>query len=83
MFLSDSVDFSCFIAKSVGQYNAQNDIFLANILHARNRILSCSFGANPANDVTKFIDLRDNFSKNFSKMAAKLAETQSLHAFYS
>ena len=31
MFLSDSVDFSCFIAKSVGQYNAQNDIFLANI----------------------------------------------------
>ena len=32
MFLSDSVDLSCLIAKSVGQYNAQNDIFLANIL---------------------------------------------------
>jgi hypothetical protein len=31
MFLSDSVNFSCLIAKSVGQYNAQNDIFLANI----------------------------------------------------
>ena len=31
MFLSDSVDFSCLIAKSVGQYNAENDIFLANI----------------------------------------------------
>jgi hypothetical protein len=31
MFLSDSVDFSCLIAKSVGQYNAQKDIFLANI----------------------------------------------------
>ena len=31
MFLSDSVDFSCLIAKSVGQYNTQNDIFLANI----------------------------------------------------
>jgi hypothetical protein len=31
MFLSDSVDFSCLIAKSIGQYNAQNDIFLANI----------------------------------------------------
>ena len=31
MFLSDNVDFSCLIAKSVGQYNAQNDIFLANI----------------------------------------------------
>ena len=31
MFLSDSVDFSCLIARSVGQYNAQNDIFLANI----------------------------------------------------
>ena len=29
MFLSDSVDLSCLIAKSVGQYNAQNDIFLA------------------------------------------------------
>ena len=47
MFLSDSVDFSCLIAKSVGQYNAQNDIFLANITRTqiRNRILSCSFGA--------------------------------------
>jgi hypothetical protein len=32
MFLSDSVDFSCLIAKSVGQYNAQTDIFLANIM---------------------------------------------------
>ena len=31
MFLSDSLDFSCLIAKSIGQYNAQNDIFLANI----------------------------------------------------
>jgi hypothetical protein len=31
MFLSDSVDLYCMIAKSVGQYNAQNDIFLANI----------------------------------------------------
>ena len=31
IFLSDSVDFSCLIAKSVGQYNAHNDIFLANI----------------------------------------------------
>ena len=31
MFLSDSVDLSCMIAKSIGQYNAQNDIFLANI----------------------------------------------------
>jgi hypothetical protein len=51
MFLSDSVDFSCLIAKSVGQYNAQNDIFLANI--TRNY---------PSNDVTKLIDLRDNFS---------------------
>jgi hypothetical protein len=28
MFLSDSVDFSSLIAKSVRQYNAQNDIFL-------------------------------------------------------
>jgi hypothetical protein len=27
MFLSDSVDLSCLIAKSVCQYNAQNDIF--------------------------------------------------------
>ena len=44
MFLSDIVDLSCLIAKSVGQYNAQNDIFLANI-GVRNRILSCSFGA--------------------------------------
>jgi hypothetical protein len=35
MFLSDSVDFSCLIAKSVGQYNAQNDIFLANITHTQ------------------------------------------------
>ena len=35
MFLSDSVDFSCLIAKSVGQYNAQNDIFLANITRAQ------------------------------------------------
>ena len=43
MFLSDSVDLSCLIAKSVGQYNAQNDMFLANI--TRNIILSCSFGA--------------------------------------
>ena len=34
MFLSDSVDFSCLIAKSVGRYNAQNDIFLANFTHA-------------------------------------------------
>ena len=33
MFLSDSVDLSCLIAKSVGQYNAQNDMFLANIMH--------------------------------------------------
>jgi hypothetical protein len=31
MFLSDSVEFSGLIAKSVGQHNAQNDIFLANI----------------------------------------------------
>jgi hypothetical protein len=31
MFLSDSVDFSCLITKSVRRYNAQNDIFLANI----------------------------------------------------
>ena len=31
MFLSDSVDFSCLIAKSIGQYNAPNNIFLANI----------------------------------------------------
>jgi hypothetical protein len=31
MFLSDSVDFFCLIAKSTGQYNAQNDIILANI----------------------------------------------------
>ena len=79
MFLSDSVDFSCLIAKSVGQYNAQNDIFLANITRTQYNSLLCY----PANDVTKFIDLRDNFSKIFSKMAAKLAETQSLHAFYS
>jgi hypothetical protein len=28
MFLSGSVDFSCLIAKSIGQYNAQNNIFL-------------------------------------------------------
>ena len=35
MFLSDSVDFSCLIAKSVDQYDAQNDIFLANITHTQ------------------------------------------------
>ena len=35
MFLSDSVDFSCLIAKSIGQYNDQNDIFLANITHTQ------------------------------------------------
>ena len=33
MFLSDSVDFSCLISKSVGQYNAKNHIFLANIIN--------------------------------------------------
>ena len=32
MFLSDSVDLSCLIAKSIGQYNCQNDIFLANFI---------------------------------------------------
>ena len=39
MFLSDSVDLSCLIAKSVGPYNAQNDIFLANIMRESNRNL--------------------------------------------
>jgi hypothetical protein len=31
IFLSDSIDYSCLIAMSVCQYNAKNDIFLANI----------------------------------------------------
>jgi hypothetical protein len=39
MLLSDSVDFSCLIAKSVGQYNAQNDIVLANIIRTQNNYL--------------------------------------------
>ena len=40
MFLSDSVDLSCLIAKSVGQYNAQNDIFLANITRTQSNNFS-------------------------------------------
>jgi hypothetical protein len=52
MFLSDSVDFSCLIAKSVGQYNAQNDIFLANTTHTHNRILLVL--PIYSKDVTKF-----------------------------
>ena len=40
MFLSDSVDLSCFIAKSVGQYNAQKrHIPRANGAERRARVL--------------------------------------------
>ena len=39
MFLSDTVDFSCLIAKSVGQYNAPDDLFLANITRMQSNSL--------------------------------------------
>ena len=54
MFLSDSVDFSCLIVKSVGQYNAQNDIFLANTTHTHTHNIILLVLPIYSKDVTKF-----------------------------
>ena len=65
MFLSDSVDFSCLIAKSVGQYNAQNDIFLANIMHLSILIPGGKGAGNGWGFDREFYPHRQAFDKDF------------------